>query len=314
MIDGDEIVDLNVGDQAIPIVLESSAGQIDDPTDLINLYVTARNGVLLPLSSVVSLKEEGVAAELDRVAQRRAIDVDMDVTPGLPLQAAVDELRSIAARVLPDNVSMLLKGEAATLQETSREVALTYAIAFAVVFLVLCAQFEGFTSALVVTLVIPLGIAAAIFALFLTGISINIYSQIGILMLIGIMAKNAILMVEFADQLREKGHAVVDAIRDASIVRLRPIAMTMVSTVLAGLPLILGSGPGAEARGAIGWVVFGGLGMAGLFTLLVTPAFYALIAPLSKPRSQAGQELESELRNARTPAEGCARKYPARNV
>ncbi|MFT7244428.1 MAG: hydrophobe/amphiphile efflux-1 (HAE1) family protein [Candidatus Azotimanducaceae bacterium] len=298
MIDGDEIVDLNVGDEAIPIVLEASTGDINDPTDLVNLYVSARNGNLIPLSSIVSLKEEGVAAELDRHAQRRAIEVDINVAAGYPLQSAVTELETLAKEVLPPNIEMILLGEAATLQETSREVMITYLVALLVVFLVLCAQFEGFTSALVVTLIVPFGIAAAIFALFLSGTSINIYSQIGLVMLIGLMAKNGILLVEFADQLRDEGYELREAIETGARVRLRPVAMTLISTVLGGLPLILGSGAGAEAREAIGWVVFGGMGIAALFTLYLTPALYLLIARFSSARTDEASQLNTELRAA----------------
>jgi hydrophobe/amphiphile efflux-1 (HAE1) family protein len=298
MIDGDEIVDLNVGDEAIPVMLEASTGDINDPTDLINLYVSARNGNLIPLSSIVSLKEEGVAAELDRHAQRRAIEVDMNVAPGYPLQSAVEELEALAEEVLPPNIEMILLGEAATLQETSQEVMITYIVALLVVFLVLCAQFEGFASALVVTLIVPFGIAAAIFALFLSGTSVNVYSQIGLVMLIGLMAKNGILLVEFADQLRDEGYELKEAIETGARVRLRPVAMTLISTVLGGLPLILGSGAGAEAREAIGWVVFGGLGIAALFTLYLTPALYLLIAKFSSARADESKRLQSELRQA----------------
>jgi len=163
---------------------------------------------------------------------------------------------------------------------------------------VLCAQFEGFTSALVVTLIIPFGIAAAIFALFLTGTSINIYSQIGLVMLIGLMAKNGILLVEFADQLRDRGYELHEAIHQGALVRLRPVAMTIISTVLGGLPLILSTGAGAEARSSNGWVVFGGLGLAALFTLYLTPALYLLIARFSSARALETQRLAEELRDA----------------
>lgn len=298
MIDGDEIVDLNVDDDIIPILLESNSGEINDPSDLVNLYVGARDGKLLPLSSVVSLKEEGVAAQLDRQSQRRTIEVGIELATGYPLQSAVDDLQGIADATLPDAVSMLLLGEAAALQETSRDVAITYGIALLVVFLVLCAQFEGFTSALVVTLIVPFGIAAAVFALFLSGTSVNLYSQIGLVMLIGLMAKNGILLVEFADQLRDRGYDVVAAIQNGASVRLRPVAMTMISTILGGLPLILSSGAGAEARSSIGWVIFGGLGMASLFTLYLTPALYVLIARFSSARAQESKRLAEELEHA----------------
>ena len=178
-----------------------------------------------------------------------------------------------------------LKGEAEQLEDSSNELLLTYGFALLIVFLVLVAQFESLASPLVILASIPFALAAAIIALFASGTSLNIYSQIGLVMLIGLMAKNGILMVEFADQRREQGADVPSAIADAARIRLRPIAMTLISTVLGAVPLILASGAGAEARQAIGWVIFGGLGIAALFTLFLVPALYALIAPLSTPRS-----------------------------
>ena len=298
MIDGDELIDLNVDDEAVPILLESASGEINDPSDLVNLYVSAANGELVPLSSLVTLTEEGVATELNRHAQRRAIEIGIERADSFALQSAVDQLRTLADEVLPGDVSLVFLGEAATLEETSREVAVTYIIAILVIFLVLAAQFEGFTSALVVTLIVPFGVAAAIFALLLTGTSLNIYSQIGLVLLIGLMAKNSVLVVEFADQLRDRGLNVRDAIEKGATRRLRPVSMTLVSTVLGGLPLILGSGAGAEARHAIGWVVFGGLGISALFTLYLTPALYLLIAGFSKPRMAESNRLSEELEHA----------------
>jgi multidrug efflux pump subunit AcrB len=251
------------------------------------------------LSSIVTLKEEGVATELDRHAQRRAIEVEVKVQSGYPLKSAVGELERIAADVLPNGIDMILLGEAATLDESSQEIALTYLIAVLVVFLVLCAQFEGFTSAIVITLIIPFGVAAAIFALFLSGTSVNVYSQIGLVMLIGLMAKNGILLVEFADQLRDQGYGLIEAIIEGSKVRFRPVVMTLMSTVLGGLPLILSSGAGAEARASIGWVIFGGLGIAAIFTLFLTPALYSLIARFSNARAHEAERMHKELAEAR---------------
>ncbi|MDO3382976.1 efflux RND transporter permease subunit [Gilvimarinus algae] len=299
MVDGYDLVDLSVGDEAIPIMLESSGNQINDPGDLVNLFVSTDDGRLLPLSSVVTLTEEAVAAELDRHKQRRAIEIDVDLADGYPLASAVEDLRALAEAELPPGIGLIFLGEAETLDETSQEVALTYIIALVVVFLVLCAQFESFTSAAIVMLTVPFGVAAAIFALLLTGTSINVYSQIGLVMLIGLMAKNGILLVEFADQLRDRGHSVIEAVTTAASVRLRPIVMTMMSTVFGALPLILSSGPGAEARTAIGWVIFGGLGMAAVFTLYLTPVVYMLVARLAKPRAEEGLRLSSELEQAR---------------
>jgi HAE1 family hydrophobic/amphiphilic exporter-1 len=167
-----------------------------------------------------------------------------------------------------------------------------------VVFLVLSAQFESFVSAVVVMATVPLGLACAIFALVLTGLSLNIYSQIGLVMLIGIMAKNGILIVEFANQLRDRGETVYDAILSASTIRLRPVMMTMISTVLGGVPLILSFGAGAEAREALGWVIVGGLGLATLSTLYLTPVAYLLLAGFSKPRAEEETQLMKELGQA----------------
>jgi HAE1 family hydrophobic/amphiphilic exporter-1 len=145
---------------------------------------------------------------------------------------------------------------------------------------------------------VPLGLACAVFALLFTGLSLNVYSQIGLVMLIGIMAKNGILIVEFANQLRDSGRDVRDAILDASTIRLRPVMMTMTSTVLGGVPLILSSGAGAEAREALGWVIVGGLGLATISTLYLTPVAYLLLGGFSSPPAEATRRLEAELGEA----------------
>ncbi len=299
MIDGDELVDINVDDEAVPIILESGRGAINDPSDLNNLFVRSGNGAMIPLASLVSIEEEGVATELNRQAQRRAIRVQIARAGEYPLQSAVDELRALASEVLPDDVSLMFLGEAAALQETSNEVALTILLAFVVIFLVLAAQFEGFTSATVITLIVPFGVGSAVFALLLTGTSLNVYSQIGLVLLIGLMAKNSVLLVEFADQLRDEGASVREAIEQGATRRLRPIMMTLVSTILGSLPLILSSGAGAEARSSIGWVVFGGLGISAIFTLYLTPALYVLLAPLASARAEEAKQLSKELEDAR---------------
>ncbi|MEX0430609.1 efflux RND transporter permease subunit [Spiribacter insolitus] len=295
MISGLEIVDLNIADQAVPLRVEAQSGLVDGPQDLGNLRVRSDNGALVPLSSLVTLREEGVAAELDREAQRRAINIDLAIDDGYPLQTAISDLRALADETLPAGVSMITMGEAETLEETRREVFITYALALLVVLLVLTAQFESIMSALVVMGTVPFGLAAAVFALTLSGTSINVYSQIGLILLIGLMAKNGILLVEFANQLRDQGETLRDAALRSARVRLRPVAMTMIATVLGGLPLILGGGAGAESRAAIGWVVFGGLGIAAVFTLYLTPALYLLLARFGRPRAAAMDELERQL-------------------
>jgi HAE1 family hydrophobic/amphiphilic exporter-1 len=306
LVDEFELGELIIDDKAVPIMLQASEGAVNEPSDIASLYVSAAGGRLVPLSQLIEFSESSVPAELDRHAQRRAIEVDADVAAGYTLRDAIDAVRAVATAELKGDVGLIFLGEAKTLNETSHDLLITYLIAFLVVFLVLVAQFECLASATVVMITVPFGICAAIFALYMTGTSINIYSQIGVLMLTGIMAKNAILMVEFANQLRETGASPMEAAREASLVRLRPIMMTMISTVVAGLPLILGSGPGSEARVAIGWVIFGGLGMAAMITLFLTPVLYSRLACLTKPRSASGDQLQAEMHAAeqgRTPAE-----------
>ncbi|WP_206436052.1 efflux RND transporter permease subunit [Altericroceibacterium xinjiangense] len=295
MVGGDEIVDLNVGDQAVPIFLTAEAAAINNPEDLRNLSVRGTGGALIPLSSVTRISEQGIAAELDRTEQRRAIELEANIASGTSLQDAVDEIRRLADGAVADDIDMLLQGEAESLEETSNDLLLTYLFALVIVFLVLVAQFESLTSALVVMLTVPFAVAAAILALFLSGTSLNIYSQIGLVMLIGLMAKNGILIVEFADQLRHEGRDLREAVEEAATIRLRPIAMTLISTVIGALPLILASGAGAEARQSIGWVIFGGLGIAAVFTLFLTPVIYLGIARFGKSGSQDFSRLREEI-------------------
>lgn len=297
-INGDDVADLNVGDQRIPVILQTRVDAINSPQDMQNLYVESSNGELVPISSVSEIVEEGVSAELERHGQRRAIEIQMEIPDDYPMSEATETLRNIAQEQLPDGMGLLFLGEAQTFEDTNQEIAMTYILAFVIVLLVLAAQFESVNSAVVVMLTVPFGIAAAIYALFLTGISLNIYSQIGLVMLIGLLAKNSVLLVEFADQLRDRGESVRDAIEHAASIRLRPIMMTLVSTILGGLPLILSTGAGAEARNSIGWVVFGGLGLATVFTLYLTPVLYLWLARFTKPRADESARLERELQEA----------------
>ncbi|MBT8115661.1 MAG: efflux RND transporter permease subunit [Arenicella sp.] len=295
MVGGEDVVDLNVRDQSIPIILEAETTAIQSPSDLRNLFVRSNNGSLVPVSSLATIVEEGIAAELDRFGQRRAIQVQSDVASGIALADAIAEIESLADAVLSDDVNMILQGEAETLEESSKELLITYAFAILIVFLVLVAQFESFSSPVVVMLVVPLGLAAAIFAVFLTGGSLNIYSQIGFILLIGLMAKNGILLVEFADQLRREGQSIREAVFGAAVTRFRPILMTVISTVFGALPLVLASGAGSEARVAIGWVVFGGLGLAAAFNLFLTPVLYLGLARYAHVDKHSETTLSAEM-------------------
>jgi HAE1 family hydrophobic/amphiphilic exporter-1 len=301
LVDGTEITDLTVNDRNVPVILQSSARGATDPQDLLAYSVraiTAQGERLVPLSQFVRLEETAIASELERLGQRRAVQLSAVTADGMALQVAVADLRALAQSTLPADMGLLFRGDAATLEQTGQDMAITFVIALVVVFLVLLAQFESVTSAAVVMVSVPFGLAAAVFAMWLSGTSINIYSQIGLLLLVGVMAKNSILMVEFADQLRDQGRSVLQAAQEAAATRLRPIVMTMAATVVGALPLVLGSGPGAESRAAIGWVIFGGLSLASLFTLFLTPVVYLGLARFSQPRADQGERLQAEMKQA----------------
>jgi HAE1 family hydrophobic/amphiphilic exporter-1 len=298
VLDGRTVGTVFLNDESFDIKLVSTAEPVNDPGDLERVFVRAGDGKMVPVSTFVRLTERAIAPELSREAQMRSVPVSAGLTPALPLGAAVAEVNRLAAGVLPPDSRIVPLGEAATLNETSSGLLLTFGFAILIVFLVLAAQFESFVSAVIVMATVPLGLACAVYALVLTGGSLNVYSQIGLVLLVGIMAKNGILIVEFANQLRDEGASVREAIERASVIRLRPVMMTMVATVLGGVPLIFAFGAGAEAREVLGWIIVGGLGLATLATLYITPVAYLLLAGLSKPKAAETALLRRELAEA----------------
>ncbi len=298
MVDEFKAAELFVADEIIEIMVTGGARPVNDPKDVENLFIKTKDGKFIPLSSVVKVAETAVAPSLGREAQRRAVPVRVSLAEGFAMSQAVADLRSTAATILPAGMNLSLLGEAAALTESSTGALLVFAFAVAIVFLVLSAQFESLISATIIMLTVPFGIAAALYAVFLTGGSINYYSQIGLVLLVGIMAKNGIMMVEFANQLRDQGMPVGQAIRDASRIRLRPVMMTMISSVLGGLPLLFAAGAGAESREALGWIVVGGLGFSTIFTLYLIPVLFTILAPFAKPRATEEKELAAELDRA----------------
>ena len=302
VLDGRTVGTVFIDDRSFDIKMISTVDPVNDPGDLERIFVQASNGEMVPISSFVRLEERAVAPELAREAQMRAVEISASLTPALSLGEAYQELQTLASDILPEEQRIVPLAEAATLSEASSGLLITFGFAVLVVFLVLSAQFESFVSALIIMATVPLGIACAILALILTGGSLNVYSQIGLVLLVGIMAKNGILIVEFANQLRDQGKSVRDAIYEASTIRLRPVMMTMTSTVLGGLPLIYSSGAGAEAREALGWIIVGGLGMATLSTLYLTPVAYLVLAGLSRPKAEEEALLVKELQSASNPA------------
>jgi hydrophobe/amphiphile efflux-1 (HAE1) family protein len=295
MVEGQVAAELFLGDEIVEVKLMPGGRPIDDQTDLGNLFVRTASGGFVPLSSIVTIREEATAPSFGRQERARAVAAQTNLAPGVDMGSGVEALHALKSQVLGDQGTLILLGEAAALDENEGATLIVFAVAGLIVLLVLAAQFESMVSALVIMLSVPFGIGAALMAILLTGGSLNVYSQIGLVMLIGIVAKNGILLVEFANLLRERGQAVPEAIRNAVRLRFRPVMMTMLSTVLGGVPLVFSTGAGAEAREAIGWVIAGGLGFSTVFTLLLVPVFYLLLAPLSKPRIHEEARLREEL-------------------
>ena len=287
-----------IGDDIVNIMLSGAGAEVNDPTDLENIFMRAENGDFVPLSSLASVEEVAVASSLAREQRRRAVPVSAELAGGVTLGEAIQRLQEISDETLEGNLSVALLGEAKVLQDSNRSTLLVFAFAALIVFLVLAAQFESFVSSMIIMVTVPFGLAAAIYSVALTGGSINYYSQIGLVLLIGIMAKNGILIVEFANRQRDAGKSVAEAIEFAALVRLRPVLMTAISTLLASLPLVLGAGAGAESRASLGWVIFGGLGFATVFTLFLVPVAFRLFAGLAKPRASEGDKMFEELASA----------------
>ena len=295
MIDGTQIGQVFVGDQAYPVRILSTTQPVNDPTDLENIFLKTKDGKYVPMSSVATLTETPIAPQLTREQQRRDVSVTASLDGGYALGDAYQRVLQIAAPILPANDSILPLAEAKTIGDSNYGLAITFGFALLVILLVLSAQFESVFSALIVMVTVPFGLACAVYAVFFTGGSLNVYSQIGLIMVVGIMAKNGILIVEFANQLRDRGYSVREAIEESANIRLRPVLMTMIATVLGGLPLVISTGAGAEARRAIGWIIVGGLGTAAVSTLLLTPVAYLLIARFSKPKAHEAERLAAEL-------------------
>ena len=275
-----------------PVIVQAKAQDRKDLDSLANIFVRAVDAdtgtrKLVPLSVFVSAKETAAAAELRRFDRLPSITISAGIAPEYTLGDALSYMEEGAAETLPTSVKLSYSGQSKVFKSTSGGAMMSFAFALLIVFLVLAAQFESFVHPFVIILSVPLAIAGAIYSLTLMDLSLNVYSQIGIILLVGLMAKNGILIVEFANQLRESGYAIREAVLRAAVLRLRPIVMTVLSTVLGALPLVLASGAGAESRIAIGWVIVGGLGLALFLTLFLTPVLYDLMARFARFDNEA---------------------------
>lgn len=275
------------------VIMQGERDKRMTPADLGQTQVRGRNGSLIPLSNLVTLEELAEPGRFNRFNRLRAITVTAELAPGTSMGEAIAWAQQTAHEELPGHAQIDWKGETREYLRSGSAVLMTFAMALLIVYLVLAAQFESFIHPLVIMFTVPLAVLGALIGLWISGGTLNLFSQIGIVMLVGLAAKNGILIVEFANQLRDEGRSVSQAIAEASAVRLRPILMTSTATVVGALPLVISGGPGSASRAAIGIVIIFGVSFATLLTLFVVPAFYALLAPFTRSPDALKHELEA---------------------
>ncbi|HMM85360.1 efflux RND transporter permease subunit [Azohydromonas sp.] len=269
-------------DQYDVIVQTASRGRTT-PEDIERLFVRGRNDTMVPLASLVKVREAVSPRELNHFNQRRSVTITANLAPGYSLGEALRFMDDTAARVLPSGYVTELNGVSREFRASSGALGLVFVLALLFIFLVLAAQFESFVDPFVILIAVPLTMVGALLALRFTGGTLNVYSQIGLITLVGLISKHGILIVEFSNQLRQQGRSVTDAVLEASSMRLRPILMTTGAMVLGAVPLALASGAGAESRQQIGWVIVGGMSLGTLLTVFVVPTVYTWFARRGVP-------------------------------
>ena len=278
MLGGRQVTRYKQDAEQYDVIVQVDAASRADPRDIRDIYVRARSGDMVPLANVVKVSETIAPRELNHFGQRRSVIISANLAPDFALGEALKWMDQAAARTLPPGYATDYDGQSREFLSSSASLAVVFMLGLAFIYLVLAAQFESFRDPFIIMLTVPLSMTGALGALWLTGGTLNVYSQIGLLTLVGLITKHGILIVEFANQLRAQGRARMDAVIEASVLRLRPILMTTGAMVLGSVPLALATGAGAESRQQIGWVIVGGLLLGTFFTLFVVPTVYTLLA------------------------------------
>ncbi|UUX97742.1 efflux RND transporter permease subunit [Aquabacterium sp. J223] len=277
------------------------------PEDIDKLFVRGRGEAMVPLSSLVKVRESVSPRELNHFNQRRSVTITANLAPGYALGEALEFMDATARKVMPAGYASELNGVSREYRASSGALGVVFVLALLFIFLVLSAQFESFVDPLIILLSVPLSMVGALAALQWSGGTLNVYSQIGLITLVGLITKHGILIVEFSNQLRQQGRSVVEAVVEASSLRLRPILMTTGAMVLGALPLALAEGAGAESRRQIGWVIVGGMSLGTLLTIFVVPTVYSLLARRKVPGEIATPEDDAPAHGAApAPAHGTA--------
>lgn len=283
MLGGRQVTRFKHNGKQYDVIVQVADVERTNPDDLSKIYVRGAHGSMIQLSNLVDLRESVAPRELGRMNQLRSADITANVAPGYSQGEALAALEQAARRVLPASVQIDYIGQSREYMQASGDIYFTFVLALVFIYLVLAAQFESFIDPFIIMLTVPLSMTGALLALKLGGGTMNIYSQVGLVTLVGLITKNGILIVEFANQLQEKGRSKVEAVIEASALRLRPILMTTGAMVLGAVPLAMATGAGAESRNQIGLVIVGGLVLGTALTLFVVPTVYTLLARTRKP-------------------------------
>ncbi|MCP5269198.1 MAG: efflux RND transporter permease subunit [Zoogloeaceae bacterium] len=260
------------------VIVQVASEDRQRPDNIRDIYVRGKDGSMISMANLVDINERVAPRELNHFGQRRAVVITANLAPGYTMGEALAYLEAAAGRHLPAGYATDYAGQSREFKTSSSSLALTFVLALAFIYLVLAAQFESFRDPFIILLTVPLSMAGALLALLLAGGTLNVYSQIGLVTLVGLITKHGILIVEFANQLQAQGRSIIEAVSEAATLRLRPILMTTGAMVLGAVPLALATGAGAESRQQIGWVIVGGLLLGTVFTLFVVPTFYSLLA------------------------------------
>ena len=295
MMGGRQVTTFQRAGEEYDVIVQAEETDRQQPLDMENIYVRSRTGELVPLNSVLAVTETSGAATLRRFNRVRALTVSGSIAPGYTLGQALDYMEELVRTEIPDATNIDYKGASRDFKQAGDDIYFVFGLALVVVFLVMAAQFESFIHPFVIMLTVPLAVLGGLLGLYFAGSTLNIYSQIGMIMLIGLAAKNGILIVEFANQLRDEGYSERDALMEASKTRLRPIMMTGLSTAIGALPLMLATGAGSAARETIGVVVFGGVIVATFFTLFIVPTFYDLLAKYTRSPNSVSRRLKKQV-------------------
>ena len=280
------------------VLVQTESRGRSTPEDIDRIFVRGRNDTMVPLSSLVKVRESVSPRELNHFNQRRSVSITANLAPGYSLGEALKFMDETAARVLPEGYATELNGVSREFKASSGALGVVFVLALLFIFLVLAAQFESFVDPFVILLAVPLSMVGALAALQISGGTLNVFSQIGLITLVGLITKHGILIVEFSNQLRKQGRDVMDAVTEAAALRLRPILMTTGAMVLGALPLALATGAGAESRQQIGWVIVGGMSVGTLLTIFVVPTIYTLFARKGIPGEITTPSLEEAAAGA----------------